>query len=393
MKLKDFLIAVLIFAPTITAIPQQAYLLYCILPFICLPTKNVKYDLSFNIILVIFLLSLLNQALHVNQDFGLTKSSNNYVPYSFFMVVIFLSLGNINKQVLHFILIFIIIEIGIGIFEYAIGVPFLFTPKSSGSGETEFGTGNLLYYNRVFGISTTTSAFALKVFVGFLIFYFIGINNKIKVYLFLGLLLAGLYITFNRSAIGASVAFLLLYLANSWKYKLRATKANSILFTITITLFIAGILAASLYSDEVINQFNRGRSVIDYSSRDTVYSYYSDFILSNLFFGNGSYKLWLDISGSLYHAHNSFLQTLANNGFFIFTLYLALILVNLNKNNYIYIIPILLYSLLQYGIFWGISFVDIIFFFFLFRIKSRESTIFSTKYEKDLEWKTKSNNT
>ena len=93
-------------------------------------------------------------------------------------------------------------------------------------------------------------------------------------------------------------------------------------------------------------------------------------------FGNMSVKLWYNHEGTLFHAHNSFVETLASNGIFIFLLYMFFVLKNLNRYNAKFVMPILVLSVLQYGIFWGISFLDIVFQYFLLRVnKANESSL------------------
>src|SRR5690606_32047501 len=98
---------------------------------------------------------------------------------------------------------------------------------------------------------------------------------------------------------------------------------------------------------------------------------YYQFLAENPFFGNGSYKLWMNINGEIFHGHNSFLQTFATNGIVIGLLFIYLIFRNLNKYNYFYIVPIIVLSLFQYVIFWGVSFMDLMFFYFLFTTRER----------------------
>src|SRR5690606_6981383 len=87
------------------------------------------------------------------------------------------------------------------------------------------------------------------------------------------------------------------------------------------------------------------------------------------FFGNGSYKLWMNINGELFHGHNSFLQTFASHGIVIGLVFVYFVFRNMNRYNYYYLIPILTLSMFQYVIFWGVSFMDLMFFYFLFITK------------------------
>src|SRR5690606_15097111 len=113
-----------------------------------------------------------------------------------------------------------------------------------------------------------------------------------------------------------------------------------------------------------IGQLTRNRSGLDISGRDHIWAFYVQFISDNILFGNGGYKIYFQ--GKM-HAHNSYLQLLATNGMVIFLLYLTLILKNIGRQNLFVVITLMVYSTAQYGIFWGISIMDIALFYFLFR--------------------------
>src|SRR5690606_24964991 len=123
--------------------------------------------------------------------------------------------------------------------------------------------------------------------------------------------------------------------------------------------------------EDLYYQMNRGMEDADLSQRDVVLSKYYQFLSDNPLFGNGSYKLWMNINGGLYHGHNSFLQTFATHGVVIGLLFLYLVFRNMNKYNFYYLLPIMVLSLFQYVIFWGVSFMDLMFFYFLFITKDR----------------------
>ena len=57
----------------------------------------------------------------------------------------------------------------------------------------------------------------------------------------------------------------------------------------------------------------------------------------------------------------------ANNGIIISIFYFLLIIKNINRSNLIPVAALLVYSTAQYGVFWGISLMDIILFYFLTR--------------------------
>src|SRR5690606_20529791 len=113
-----------------------------------------------------------------------------------------------NKNVIKWLLVLLLFEIVIGIIEYALGVPYLIKPENM-LDTTSYGESDLLYYNKVFGISKSLSLFAQKVFVGVVTYVFAPFRKRFFSFLAIGILIVGLIITFNRSALGASVLFLL----------------------------------------------------------------------------------------------------------------------------------------------------------------------------------------
>ncbi len=132
---------------------------------------------------------------------------------------------------------------------------------------------------------------------------------------------------------------------------------------LAIFAFVAVFLALGGL-DIVLDQFFRGRGGVDLSYRDILWKQNFEFISKNLLFGNHSFKYLtlLDEYGFYEHAHNSFIEMLSTHGLFIFLLYVLLIAVNVKRGNALLVMPFIILSLFQYGIFWGISFLDIIFF-------------------------------
>ncbi|MEY3236946.1 MAG: hypothetical protein RI883_1047 [Bacteroidota bacterium] len=112
-------------------------------------------------------------------------------------------------------------------------------------------------------------------------------------------------------------------------------------------------------------------SGINTSGRSVIWLNYFCFIDQHLLFGNGSDKLMLKTVNQdekkidLIHAHNSFIELFATNGLLLSIYFLAMLSFLWKKHNFILLVTILLYSFFQYGIFWGFSFLDVIFMGFL----------------------------
>jgi hypothetical protein len=107
------------------------------------------------------------------------------------------------------------------------------------------------------------------------------------------------------------------------------------------------------------------------SGRKLIWVNYLNFIEDNLILGNGSDKVmlrsWQNVTGKykLIHAHNSYLMLIAANGILIAGLYFLFYLLNFKSRNFLAILCILVYSALNYGIFWGFSYLDAVFIILL----------------------------
>lgn len=368
--IKDIAIASLVFLPSLVPVPLIIHLL--LIPFVL--TWRIKLSYSLMLLGLICILSLTNQIFFINKIIVGDVALKYIIPYSFYMIVSYFFAINANKRILKIFVFFVSIEILVGILEFYLGVHSIFSNiEKALSGEAPFGAKGLLYYSRVAGLSSNSSVLAMKILGSLMIVYFLRVQNKkkkIALYIFLAL---GLTITFTRSVILAAVLFIIIanlkYVASiiikaltgksKWKY-------ISIFF-----VSIVGVVIAHNKFLQIINQLNRGRSGTDLSGRDLIFSKFNEFISNNFWFGNGSYKLWINVENKLRHAHNVYLQTLSTNGIIITILFFLFIVININKQNIKYVFPILILSLFQYAIFWGISSFDLIFFTFLLMAKNK----------------------
>jgi hypothetical protein len=108
---------------------------------------------------------------------------------------------------------------------------------------------------------------------------------------------------------------------------------------------------------------------IQSSGRKLIWLNYIQFIEKNPLTGNGSEKLYFTAINQenqkveLIHAHNSFLELIGTNGILLGVMYLFMIILWWRGKNFPILATIVIYSLMQYGIFWGMSFLDVIFVF------------------------------
>ncbi len=360
----NFLLALLIYSPTLIVLPQSIiYIIISVIGgvFLLLDIKNRNlYKQDFLLFIFVLLTSIVYFVTSPISNVA-SRSANDFIPYTIFLLTTVFFSRHLNNRVMIFILYIICFETLIGIIEYFV-LKQAYIIKPSVTGETEFGESQLLYYNRVYGLSQAVSIFAYKVLIGVILMFYLKIR-KYK-FLILALLFVGLYITFNRTAIVGSIIFLGIYgIGHLQKVKLSYKIILAILL-ITLTYYIG------VNTDAIMNQLLRGKEG-DLSGRDMIFPYFFEFIKNNLLLGNNTHKMWGNEGDFIYHAHNSYLQSLANLGIIFFIVLWIYILSFLKKNNIIYLLPILIYSSFQYGILWGVSFMDIIFFYILFNSKNK----------------------
>lgn len=313
-------------------------------------------------IIFFIVLSLVNMLLHADS----ISSIRQAIPYTVLMIpTIFLAFA-LKKRDAVVILCFISLEVLVGIVEYTMGVS---TFIKSHVMYMEFPSDALMYYSRVLGLSDNSSVLANKVFIGFLLLRLFPLQKYLR-RVFIGVLLIGLLITFNRSVFVALLSFLfLLYFEPLWNNYRRKGAASRFSYLPGMVLGFSLLLAA--FWDNLVSQFTRNRGTIELSGRDKIWAGFGEFIQDHFWFGNGSFKY----SWEGFHAHNSFLQILSNHGIVLSILLVFIVLYNTRKSNLVVVLPMLLYSFSQYGVFWGISIMDIVFFYALFayQLKSNKS--------------------
>ena len=357
-RIQKIFLAFLIYASTLVLMPQAViYLIIAVIGFTFWLFKMQRLGVGKSDLLYILFIGISFLIYFIGKPFATSASSkslNDLIPYSIFIIATINFSKFLNKEIIRIIFYIILFETIIGILQYLMGVRYFIEPITSNS--QELGDSDYLYYNKVYGLSTVTSIFALKIFIGILLTHYLCFKGK-KRSLFYTILMFGLIVTFNRTAIVASIIFVLIIIFTQIKQGNQKLKILTLFGSIISLIFIYN------YFDVIENQFFRGREV-DLSGRDKVFPYYIDFIANYPFFGNYFTKLWVEItSGRIYHAHSSYLQTLSNMGLPIGIAIFTYIFSKISKLNYMFIIPMLIYSAFQYGILWGVSFMDIIFFY------------------------------
>ena len=320
-----------------------------------------KYtDKNFILLLIIILSSQINLFFSYNLSQQI-YSLQSFLTFTILTPLAYLFCRLISINDLKYIIYFITIECFFVFYESFHGISTIY-PNIYGFEEFK-NVEDLIYFNRPYGLSNNASGVAEKLLIGFLLISLLGKSLK-NSWVFLLIFSCALIINFGRTAI---ISVLFFYFMNYSSFFLTAKIKIKLQFVLII--FILFLLAFftidSTNFSEIVRQFTRGNDSIDLSGRDEIWDKFFLFVKNNFLFGNHSAKLYLDYSGNPATAHNSFLMGIATHGIIIFSMYLVMLVINLNKYNFKYVFTIILFSMAQYAIFWGISFMDIFYLFFL----------------------------
>lgn len=351
MSTGDWMLGILLYLPNIYFVPHYCYLLAFIYMYKrekkpLLP-NNMNTVIIFSIVFVSLLIRLLCSS-------KIDKVSDLLPWFVLIPVTYYISL-HLNKKDLKVLLILAALETVIVVLEFIKGVPSFFI-------NDEFPATSvfMLYFNRPYGLGNNSSGIAFTILFSFYILEILkpSINKYARIFLYT-LFSIGMLITFNRTAILSFLMFnILLFIS-----KLASSNRKAIAVKLTL---IAGVIIIAIQQLGVLlTQFTRDSGEVDLSGRDVLWKMYLDFISEHFLLGNGTFKYLLNINDKIYHAHNSYLQILATSGIFILVLYMIFIFKNINRYNICFLLPILVASLTQNLIFWGISTAEVYLFFFL----------------------------
>jgi O-antigen ligase len=374
--------ALLLILPTIAFVPIYFFIfpaIYIVLKksyerdFSYLPKWSSKININLLIIIAIVIASTVNKWAHWSDDLTVLE----ILPYTIATLVTYFLAKHLNARDMKIIVWLIVAECLVVMVQYFLGVNTFFSSLDHFN-ENIVKNPDLLYNRRPLGLSENSSVIAYKLFLAYLILDYLKLKNIIfTVVRFI--LIIGIFFTFNRTVflvcfIYIAISLIKIYgpiIENLLNQKIAVKQIKYVVLAIGGVMVLILIVAFSL--EDIYAQLTRGRSDgVDLSGRDKIWLDFVNFISENFFFGNGSVKYYAPYSSKLIHAHNSYLQTIATNGIFIFLLYLLLVIRNLNHRNIIFTLLILFYSVFQYGIFWGVSLMDIILFKMLFFTKDQK---------------------
>jgi O-antigen ligase len=345
-------LAFLLWFATLYSVPQYSFavvLLWCALTRGTFENLN-RTDLAFLTIIVSASLCNFIYGLVFNPNSGDQRS-----PYFLAYGATYLIARSLNRDVLRACIAFICLEAMFVYLEFALRINTIFTSSPEYRSGLSYA---FLYFSRPFGLSDSQSIIGYKLLLAIILADYIELSVRPRFWVNL-IVYPAFVLVFNRTAIVALAAYYLI----KWVRRAFARGINLVAIafaaaSVTVLLVMPSAISAIAWS-----QFNRDKDEIDLSYRDVIWGDFGRFIASHPLLGNGSskYFAWISDYGSFEHAHNSYLELIASNGLLIASLYFCWFALRLTRRNIIFAAPIMIYSLSQYGFFWGISFVDIIF--------------------------------
>jgi len=350
----------LAYLPTIAFVPHQCYLAISALLFwrIYSSTRGLgELDRDFTetgnkvnlyILLCFVAGSVANNYLH--RHWGPEEFT---IPYTLAIPLCFWAGIKLTTRDYKVIVYCIGLECMVAIFESFQGISTIY---SSLANYQVFNDTDLLYNRRVLGLSEGSSHLALKVLLGYVLIDYAKMRGKAFACLKALLLITAL-LTYGRTSLVALTVFLLFSMIRNW---IASTKSCRNSVGAIVGCCIVSLLAYFM-RDDLVHQFTRDTNQLELSQRPGIWSEVFEDMRQSLFFGNGSYKKFV----GEYHAHNSYLQLFSTHGVVLSILYIILLCRRIKRFS-IHVITLFVYSLAQYGLFWGISLIDMLLFSFLF---------------------------
>lgn len=418
MKYRHYLYALLIMLPTFVGFSAEFYLVFVgILIFlerdgIRLKINEFRTNYKDRKYYPIYLVGIILFVSLINKTFNghvIISMRDYYASFYLLPALVICSLFLNNKNFFRGLIVLTLLEIVVAIAEFYVGNRSFLLDL----GDLQyFDSYSLLYDSRVYGLGVNSSVLSYKILIAFFLVDYTSMRKSFewgtRILLFIGLV-----ITFGRTTILVLFFYWILKVIVSLISKNRKENIKSTHFQFSVATLILVLVFNSYVKDQLTRGSKIGESVgvaalekqeemplivnsipmkaaemdpkkqklgdkiftrlesVQTSGRKKIWLNYINYIDDHLWFGNGSdrlyIKIWLEdkVSIKSIHAHNSFIQLLASNGLLIFILYLVFYFIWMKSTNYTVILAILVYSLGNFGIFWGFSYLDIIFLIFL----------------------------
>lgn len=316
-------------------------------------------------------LALINIMIHLG-NFSFDAHSSSFAVALVFITAILAP--NLPKRSIGVFVFFVLVEILVGFYELSQGKVALTEYQASLAYQNLSYNSTLLYDIRVFGLSANSSVFAEKIFVAFIFFYMTGKKSPLRLVVYITLI-AGLIITFNRTAIFSIIFFMVIL--SIINYRLFFYKPGFLI--IAICVISSASISYLYYYDEILNQLFRGNAGSLSNSELTRLSFWQyalQILGENPFSGNGSLTFRiLDDYGVLQHAHNSYIMILVTHGVLIPIMLFLYVILGIRKITAAPILSVLAFSSAQYFIFWNLSVPDILLFWLVGQSYTNELSV------------------
>lgn len=341
--------ALIIFASTLYLVPHAAF---AVGAGILVLRHGVRFQQR-DILLAIFVVgALLNILFHSGERAFDETISSAGVP----LIVLTVMAGrSLPAPVIHMLILLVCLEVPVGLFEFFTGRLALTAGQAAMSHQDMTTAAELLYDRRVLGLSANSSIFAEKLFLAVL--FTVGSNLRTRTkYIILGILFAGLYVTFNRTAILATAMFFAVQIA---LWGMKSPRRMPIL----LLVFVTGVSIVIAAAQPLIDQFTRGTGGTTYSELARVQYLRAaiDTLVQSPMFGNGSFNwsVFDPLVGTNQHAHNSVMMLLAEHGLILGTVMIVFVAMGVRRETAPYLFAMLVFSLSQYFFFWNMSMADL----------------------------------
>lgn len=369
------ILGIILWFTTVYQMPQKfIWITFIIFAAFRVQIKNVsslRVKAAVGCLITIAIISLISQMIY---DYSTLLQPRP--PFYILYIFTFFAAIQLTKKDFEVFFLLVAIEGCLVVVQYLMGVNTFFT--NNPDFRSAVWSVNI-YSGRPFGLSDSIPSMGYKIVVALL--YFISSLKTSKLsksqFLIFSLLMVSLMINFHRSSILGFGLFILAYSFFNKTKRWAVPSIASILVYISLALsrgyigpFIVSLFGHIGPPSAIQNGAGELIAPVMYSSsyRTAIFKATTTFIENNLLFGNHCLKFFTFIQEMKIeeHAHNSFLQILATSGLFISLLYFGYLFIGINKRNWIWALPFFAISMTQYGIFWGISLLDVFFIAFLY---------------------------
>jgi len=365
-KKSDFLIACLLWTTqSFLAMPLHLVVPVCILIFLILAVEGrIVIRPQFCWFTLVFLLSVVNIIVGMTYFDVYPESPVYYIPRLIFFPMIFLIGSSLSPQSIKYLMYLIIIEFGVALLQRFNLFP-VFAIREALTEADQF------YLRRTPGFSYGYGALGFRWY--FIILFFLCFYDKYNALIiprwifFIGVAV-GLLVSFNRTSFVALPVFFFFYFIRYEKIKRFLTPLN---VAIAVVLLIITVILTPFILDFVQKELLRDAGDMNSASsgRLDIYEAAWNYIKENPVFGTFSNR-YRDLSQrGVEHAHNSFLQCMADHGIPMFLLVMCIYISMVNRKNLPYAMSIAAFSMLNYLAFWGCSDHDIFIFYMLTQLQ------------------------